>query len=123
VTAGQWPVLVHLWETDGLSQRELCERIDIEEATMTRAIDGMERAGLVERVRSPGNRSRYSIRLTPKAGALRDRLLPAMNDMLDRATKGFATDEIKRTRSILLHLIDWSREDCSDGTNDEPSRG
>ncbi|MDE2411626.1 MAG: winged helix-turn-helix transcriptional regulator [Sphingomonadales bacterium] len=115
MTAGQWPVLVHLWETDGLSQRELCERIDIEEATMTRTIDGMERAGLVERVRSPGNRSRYSIRLTPKAIGLRNTLLPAMNDMLKSATQGFAPHDVERTRDLLIHLIEWSRDDlCGD---------
>ena len=111
VSAGQWPVLVHLWETDGLSQRELCERIDIEDPTMTRAIDGLERAGFVERVRIPSNRRRYNITLTPKGRSLRDLLLPKMNDMLSAATEGFEPEEVGRLRALLTQMIDWSRKD------------
>ena len=49
VSAGQWPLLLYLWEQDGLSQKQLARRVQIEEPTTTRTLDRMERDGLVRR--------------------------------------------------------------------------
>lgn len=111
VSTGQWPILVHLWETDGLSQRELCERIDIEESSMTRALDGMERSGLVSRERSPEDRRRYHIRLTPRGHALRDQLLPEMNRLVADITAKWGDEDGDRLRTMLRELIAAARAD------------
>lgn len=111
VSTGQWPILVHLWETDGLSQRELCERIDIEESSMTRALDGMERSGLVSRERSPEDRRRYHIRLTPRGRDLRDQLLPEMNQLVVDITANWHDADGDRLRVMLRELISAARAD------------
>ena len=46
---GQFPILLELWSEDGLTQKQLLERIDIEQATMANTLSRMERDGLVER--------------------------------------------------------------------------
>lgn len=111
VSTGQWPILVHLWETDGLSQRELCERIDIEESSMTRALDGMERSGLVSRERSPEDRRRYHIRLTPRGHELRDQLLPEMDQLMTDITANWRDIDGGRLRVMLRELIAAARAD------------
>jgi MarR family transcriptional regulator, organic hydroperoxide resistance regulator len=114
VTVGQWPVLVHLWETDGLSQRELCERIGIEEGTMTRTVDGMERAGLLRRGQIANNRRRYRIELTPRGAALKNELLPCMNQLIADATSSFSPGDSDRLRRLLRKIIEWARQSARD---------
>src|SRR3954470_20484288 len=56
VTIGQWAVLMFLWTKDGVTQTELSRQVAIEDATMVRTIDRMERDGLVRRVRNTHDR-------------------------------------------------------------------
>ena len=53
---GQFPVLVELWNEDGLTQRELLDRLDIEQATLANTLARMERDSLI--VRQPHPRDR-----------------------------------------------------------------
>ena len=65
---GQFPVLLELWKEDRLTQRQLLDRVDIEQATLANTLARMQRDGLVEpgegcvaarppRWRPPGPRS------------------------------------------------------------------
>src|ERR1700686_5068965 len=75
VKRGQWYFLRALWITDGLSQRELSGRVGMMEPTTVIALRGMERTGLVRRVRSADDRRKAQVWLTAKAKRLRQRLL------------------------------------------------
>ena len=55
-TRGQWYFLRVLWITDGVSQRELSARVGMMEPTTVIALRGMERAGLIHRVRAADDR-------------------------------------------------------------------
>ena len=44
---GQFPILVELWSEDGLTQKQLLERVDIEQATMANTLARMERDRLI----------------------------------------------------------------------------
>lgn len=70
LTTGQFPALLELWAEDGLTQRELVERIDIEQATMANTLARMERDGLVTRRRHPSDARAQQVWLTEKAKAL-----------------------------------------------------
>ena len=56
VAPGQFPVLLCLWEQDGLTQRELYERVKIEQATMSNTLKRMERDCLIYREPDPADR-------------------------------------------------------------------
>jgi DNA-binding MarR family transcriptional regulator len=68
----QFMTLLALWEKDGLTQRELVERLDVEQATMANTLTRMERDGLIQRRAHPDDGRSQSIHLTPKAVALRE---------------------------------------------------
>ncbi|MFB2553089.1 MarR family winged helix-turn-helix transcriptional regulator [Ensifer soli] len=67
---GQFPVLLELWAEDGLTQRQLLDRLDIEQATMANTLARMERDGLVEKRRHPDDRRSQQIFLTEKGRAI-----------------------------------------------------
>ncbi|RKK04715.1 MarR family transcriptional regulator [Pseudoroseomonas wenyumeiae] len=95
-------------EEDGLLQRELALQLSIENPTLVRLLDGLERQGLVARVPEAGDRRANRVALTSQAspvaaevtgisGRLRDRVLQGV-DEADLATA------LRVLRSISANL-------------------
>lgn len=65
-SAGQFPILLELWEEQGLTQKQLLERVAVEQATMANTLSRMERDGLIERKPHPNDRRAQLVFLTAK---------------------------------------------------------
>jgi DNA-binding MarR family transcriptional regulator len=102
---GQWPVLMFLWVQDGQSQRDLSRQVMVEDATMVRTLDRMERDGLVQRVRNKHDRRQINIFLTEKGRTLRDVLTPCAISSNVSAVQGFSEDEVQLLHTFLLRMI------------------
>ncbi len=111
VYPGQWGVLLFLWVQDGQTQRELSRQVAIDEASMVRSIDRMERDGLVRRVRNDHDRRQINIFLTEKGRALRDQLVPCALAGNAVAIRGFTESE-QTQLSALLHRMVASLEEA-----------
>ncbi len=105
VTPAQWQVLVVLWEEDGIVQRELAERMVIEQATLTRTLDRMERDGFVERRRDENDRRRFRVFVTETGFGLINTLVPEAMKTLATVTRGFSEEEAELFRSFLRRII------------------
>lgn len=64
---GQFPVLLELWSEEGLTQKQLLDRLDIEQATMANTLTRMERDGLIVRRKHPQDKRSQQIFLTERA--------------------------------------------------------
>ncbi len=104
VTMGQWFFLRALWEQDGLTQRELSQRVGMMEPTTVTALNGMERRGLVQRVRNPHDRRKVNIFLTAKGRALRDVLVPCAREVNDIALDGVDPEEVGEFLALLRRM-------------------
>mgnify|MGYP003380914916 CR=1 FL=1 len=71
LTTGTFPALLELWECDGLTQKQLVERLDIEQATMANTLARMERDGLIWRERDESDGRVQRVWLTDRARGLR----------------------------------------------------
>ncbi|WP_411034448.1 MarR family winged helix-turn-helix transcriptional regulator [Shinella sp. BYT-45] len=98
---GQLPVLLELWSGDGLTQRELLDRLDIEQATMANTLSRMERDGLVSRRRHPKDKRAQLIFLTAHGKALRETAMAAASATEETLFKGFRRFE----RELLLEYM------------------
>lgn len=105
VTVAQWMVLVVLWETDGLTQKELSQRVAVETATLSRTVDRMERDGLVTRDRSETDRRHVHVRLTKHGAGLWRDLVPEAEANQERALNGISESEEEVLRSLLKRVI------------------
>jgi DNA-binding MarR family transcriptional regulator len=105
VGTGQWPLLLYLWEKDGLSQKQLSRRVQIEEPTTTRTLDRMERDGLVRRVRDETDRRRINVYLTERGNLLRDELVPYAQEVNALATHGLSEQDKAKINSLLTYMI------------------
>ncbi len=104
-TLGQWAVLLFLWAKDGLTQTELSRHVAIDDATMVRTIDRMERDGLVRRVRNPHDRRQLNIFLTDKGRSLRDSLVPCAVAVNTTAIQDFTDAEQRQLYGLLRRII------------------
>ena len=101
VLLGHWYFLRVLWEEEGLTQRELSERVGMKESTTFTALTSMERNGLIRRSRNETDRRKVHVFLTPKGKALKAELLPFAKDVNEIATRDFSADEVKQLRTLL----------------------
>lgn len=106
VTIGQWRFLRELWREDGITQRELSERLSMREPSTVAAVRSLEASGLVRRERDTCDRRKIRIHLTPRARRLRKPLLRHVRDVNAIATEGVSKQELETTRRVLLQLMD-----------------
>jgi DNA-binding MarR family transcriptional regulator len=105
VSVGQFPVLLCLWEEDGLTQTQLAERLAIEQPTVANTLKRMERDGLIHRVADAQDRRQSHIHLTPRGRALEEPLTREANGVNAIATGGLGGEDKARLMTLLHRLV------------------
>src|SRR4051794_39831478 len=101
VTRAQWKVLFRLTRDPGLRQIELADMLDIEPITLSRIVDRLEEAGLVERLADPSDRRAWRLHVTARAQPLIEKLRAVADEMISDAFAGIDPAQIAITRSVL----------------------
>ena len=104
VTPGQYFIMRELWDDDGITQRELSDRIALLENSTTIALAAMEKRGLIERRRSNTDRRKIHIYLSARGRRLRDVLLGYAAEVNEIALAGMTTAQIETLRSLLRRV-------------------
>ena len=105
VSFGHWAFLRILWETDGLTQRELSAQAGVMEPTTAAALKAMEELGYVERRQLPENRKNVYVHLTPKGRALRAKLEPLAVAVNKSAVRNVPAGDVAACRRTLLAVL------------------
>jgi len=106
VTLGMWYFLRVLWVEDGLTQRELSQRVGTMEPTTLVAIKAMVESGLVERRRNAADGRKINIFLTQKGAALRDEGIPKAMEVNARAVEDISDKDQLKLLEILKKIQD-----------------
>jgi DNA-binding MarR family transcriptional regulator len=117
VSFGHWTFLRILWESDGLTQRELSEQAGVMAPTTFAAVTAMEKLGLVERQQRPENKKNTHVYLTAEGRALKTKLVPLAEEVNEISVAGLSERDIKVARKVLLTIIENLADDESDPTN------
>ena len=75
LTLSRARLLMQLAKADGPIQSDLAGLLDIEQPTLVRLLDGLERTGMIERRAAPGDRRARRVFLTPAARAQAEDIL------------------------------------------------
>lgn len=89
---------------EGLSQRELSDRLVVDRSNITGLIDRMEAAGWVQRRDYPGDRRAYRVQLTPAGRALWQEVTPIYLDVVDQVTRGVSARRQSELVTALRQL-------------------
>lgn len=106
VPFGHWTFLRILWESDGLTQKELSERAGVMEPTTFSAMKAMEAQGYIVRKQLPTNKKNVYVYLSSEGRALKRKLVPLAEDTNNVSIEGIAAEEIRITRKVLLAMIE-----------------
>lgn len=111
---GQYQLLRLLWEQDGMTPRELAERLDVEMPTVTRTVQRLLRDGFVRREAHPEDARSVRIYLTPRGEELRERTSRILATETEHALHGFSTAERQDLIALMERITENVRHD--DGT-------
>ena len=106
VSFGHWTFLRILWQSDGLTQRELSEQAGVMEPTTAAALKSMEELGYIARRQLPENRKNVYVHLTAKGRALKARLEPHAVAVNKAAVRGVAPGDVAACRRVLDAMLE-----------------
>jgi MarR family transcriptional regulator, transcriptional regulator for hemolysin len=104
LTRSQGQVLVHLADNEGIHQGALAEKLDVEPITLTRILDRLEEAGLIERLLYRQDRRVRLLRLTPAAHPLIDEIFAIGALTRGEAMEGVSDEDRDRLLGILSRI-------------------
>ena len=109
ISIGQFPILLELWVRDGVTQRELLEKLALEQATLANTLNRMERDQLIVRKKHPVDARSQQIWLTPKGRSQRDNAYQAANDQNAQSLAPLSEDEREQFLELMRRIISGSK--------------
>lgn len=105
LTIGTFPALLELWDKDGLTQKDLVVRLDIEQATMANTLARMERDGLIVRRKDVSDGRVQRVWLTDHARHLRKPAIEAAKAENAAALSGLSEAEQSLFVALMQRVI------------------
>ncbi|MCC6913525.1 MAG: MarR family transcriptional regulator [Rhodospirillaceae bacterium] len=106
VAPGQFAPLVMLFEEDGLTQAELCRRINVEQPTMANTLDRMERDGLIKRKADTDDRRRSHVFLTSRAKDIQTQVMEAARAVSNRTVTRMSAGEQDDMFRLVARMVE-----------------
>ncbi|TWG90224.1 DNA-binding MarR family transcriptional regulator [Luteimonas sp. J16] len=123
LTRVQWRALKRLSCSEGATQVELADQLDVEPIALGRVIDRLQKAGFVERRADPSDRRVWRLYLLPPSQQVTDEVERLAATLRRESTAGITAAELATTLSVLQrvrgNLIELDRED----RGEPPSKG
>jgi DNA-binding MarR family transcriptional regulator len=115
VSIPEWRLIAHLSQNRNISVREICKRVDMDKAKISRAAARLEALGVVEKEINKGDRRLVSLRLTRKGRALLARIEPLALAYEREALSALSPAEQVGFRAAIDKLLAASAEGVSRG--------
>ncbi|MGJ4888414.1 MarR family winged helix-turn-helix transcriptional regulator [Bradyrhizobium sp. HKCCYLRH3099] len=101
MTRAQWAVLAKVERNEGMKQSELAEQLEMQPITLTRLIDKLADAGLIERRGDDTDRRVNRLYLKKAARPLLAKLGVLKAELTDTALQGISSGDAER---LMTHL-------------------
>jgi MarR family transcriptional regulator, organic hydroperoxide resistance regulator len=101
---GQPPVLRALWEQEGLTQKELAEKLQNTPATITKMLQRMEKAGFIQRKPDETDQRIMRVYLTQSGRSIKDQVEAIWKRMEKETFQNFTDQELTVLRAYMLRI-------------------
>ncbi len=106
VAPGQFAPLVMLFEQDGLTQAELCRRVNVEQPTMANTLQRMERDGLIRRKSDPADKRRVLVFLTARTREMQTAVMESARAVSNQTVKGLSVTDQGNMFSLVARMVE-----------------
>ena len=100
IRRGGWFVLRALWENEGMTQRELAQRLGLMETSVLEMVRAMESDGLVTRTRDTEDKRKVRIHLSAQGRAIEPQLMQVAQTVNDQMVQ-----DLTQAEAVLLKLL------------------
>lgn len=104
VTPGQYGVLKCLWDQNGLTAKQLAERLYLDSSTITGILDRMENKGLINRYHDARDRRALCVMITTVGQELQEPVTQAIINANKKVLQNFDKEASEILRKMLLEL-------------------
>ena len=104
LSPGQPKILSYLAAHDGCQQKDLACSCDIEPATVSKVLVGMEEAGLIRRCVCTEDKRATHVHITPKGMAAHERMDQHFADLDAQMLRGFSEEEAAQLNGYLARV-------------------
>ena len=103
LSSGLYPLLINAYKNEVISQEELAEKLHVNESTVTRNLDKLEKKGLI--TRTPEKRKKI-INVTPKGGKIAQKVLDYDEKWDDMIKESLSDEEFKYFKKLLIKICE-----------------
>ena len=103
---GLWPAMRTLLEEDGLTQKELSERLGLRGPTLVEVIAELDRRGFITRRQDPNDRRRANISLTEAGRTAVTDMMPKVALQNAAGLEGLSDAEVDQLKDMLRRMRD-----------------
>ena len=111
ILPGQFPIVLELLKAEGLTQRELCDYVKVEQGTMANTLKRMERDGLLERYECDEDARQSRIHLTERGANLARVAVVNALEVNKVALSGLDEPTRAQLRSLLIGMVERLESD------------
>lgn len=101
---GQDYLLLQLWNQDGVTQSELCDRMGCEPPTLTNMLKKLEAYGLLTRKKDAFDARVTRVFLTEEGRQIKGPIDEIWENHMDKMLKGISTEEQLLLKRLLLQI-------------------
>ncbi len=105
LSQGKWRTLIHLSQGgDKLTQKEIAERMDIEEPTLAGLLKRLEEDGWVKREESPNDRRCKIVHLQRRSKAVLEKIFSTAHDLRDELLCDLPSRDLDTCMRVLTRI-------------------
>jgi len=106
LTRAQWRALKRVHHSEGITQNELAEFLEMEPIAVGRVIDRLQKAGFIERRADPNDRRCWRLHLLPRARAVVGDMEQIASELFRQMQDGIGVAEMMSMISVLARMKD-----------------
>src|SRR5262245_2499712 len=105
LSQGKWRTLVHLSQGGNkLTQKEIAERMGIEEPTLAGLLDRLQKAGWIKRRESPNDRRCKIVHLQRRSKAILDEIFNTAQGLRHELIEDISQDDLEACVRVLTQI-------------------
>lgn len=103
LSSGLYPLLINAYKHEGISQEELASKLHVNESTVTRNLDKLEKKGLI--TKTPKKRKKI-INVTSEGGKIAQKVLDYDKKWDEIIMENLTDDEFKDFKNSLIKICE-----------------
>ena len=106
LSQGKWRTLIHLSQAGDkpLTQKEIAERMGVEEPTLAGLLDRLQKDGWIERRESPNDRRCKLVHLQRRSNPVLDEIFNTAHGLRHELMEDISPDDLETCVRVLRHI-------------------